>query len=164
MANVLHPGDLAPDFEAEAVFPVEGGDPKHERLRLQDFRGKKNVVLYFYPGDFTPVCTKEACGFRDMYDDLKGKDTEVVGVSIDSSASHERFAKQFGLSFPLIADPEKKLAKQFGATGVLTSLLGRVSRVTFVIGKDGKIAAILKGELSANKHVEGVKNALAKLG
>ena len=148
-------GDVAPDFDLTS----SAGD----RIKLADYRGKKNVVLFFYPGDFTPVCTKEACGFRDLYTDLASKDTEVIGVSVDDDESHRKFAAKYGLGFPLIADPEKSLAKTYGATSFLTAVIGRVSRVTFVIDKTGRVAAVLKGELSAKAHLDGVVAALAAL-
>ena len=147
-------GDTAPEFSGES----DGG-----KISLADYRGKKNVVLYFYPGDFTLVCTREACGFRDMYEDLKGADTEVIGVSTDSNESHKKFIAEYKLPFPLLSDKDKKIAQAYGATNLVTDLLGRVSRVTYVIDKNGKIAAVLKAELSASKHVDGVKEALAKL-
>lgn len=149
-------GDLAPDFDLTS----SGG----ARIVLSSYRGKKNVVLFFYPGDFTPVCTKEACGFRDLYSDLTSKDTEVIGVSTDDDASHRKFAAEYGLGFPLLADPDKKLAKTYGATSFLTAVIGRVSRVTYVIDKTGHVAAVLKGELSAKAHTEGVVATLATLG
>jgi len=148
-------GDEAPDI----VSTTHKGEP----LKLRDFRGKKNVVLYFYPGDFTPVCTSEACGFRDMYEELVGKGTEVIGVSIDSAESHNKFAAKYGLAFPLLSDPNKEIAKKYEAIGFLTTILGRVSRVTFVIDRDGKIAGIFRGELSAKKHYEGVRAQLKAL-
>jgi thioredoxin-dependent peroxiredoxin len=149
-------GAVAPDFTSTSSTG--------ETISLAAYKGKKNVVLFFYPGDFTPVCTKEACGFRDIYDELQGKDTEVIGVSIDSGASHEKFAKANNLGFPLLSDADKALATRYdAASGIFASLMGRVNRVTYVIDKNGKIAAVLKGELSANKHVDGVKNALTML-
>lgn len=148
-------GEMAPDFD---VTSSAG-----ERIKLSDFRGKKNVVLFFYPGDFTPVCTKEACSFRDNYDTLRSGDTEIIGVSADSDESHRKFSATYRLEYPLIADEEKTLAKRFGATGLLTSLIGRVSRTTVVIDKTGRIADVIKGELSANVHVEGAARALASL-
>ena len=150
----LQVGDKAPDF---------AGDSDGTNISLADYKGKKNVVLYFYPGDFTLVCTREACGFRDIYEELKSADTEIIGVSTDSEESHKKFTAEYKLPFPLLADKEKKIAREYGATNLITDILGRVSRVTYVIDKHGKIAAILKSELSANKHVEGVKEALAEL-
>jgi peroxiredoxin Q/BCP len=149
-------GEVAPDFTST----TSGG----ETISLAAYKGKKNVVLFFYPGDFTPVCTKEACGFRDIYDELQGKDTEIIGVSVDSGESHDKFKKAHNLGFPLLSDTDKALATKYGAaSGLLASLIGRVNRITYVIDKNGKIAAVLRGELSANKHVDGVKNALSTL-
>lgn len=148
-------GEMAPDFEATSSAG--------ERVRLSEFRGKKNVVLFFYPGDFTPVCTKEACGFRDFHSTLKDADTEVIGISSDDDESHRKFARTHELGFPLIADRDKSLARLFGATGILTTLFGRVSRSTFVIDKAGRVQAIIKGELSANAHVDGAKRAIEGL-
>lgn len=148
-------GQEAPAFDAVAA---DG-----RRVTLEDFRGKKNVVLYFYPRDFTRGCTIEACGFRDMYEDLVSQDTEVVGVSLDSNDSHEKFAAEHKVPFPLIADANRSLAKSYEAIGRLRGLLGIVKRVTFVIDKDSKIAAILASEVSIDKHLSGVKMALARL-
>lgn len=134
-----------------------------ERLRLADFRGKKNVVLFFYPGDFTPVCTKEACAFRDSYDSLRGADTEVIGISSDSDESHRKFAAAHRLEYPLVADEDQSLAKRFGATGFLTNLIGRVSRTTIVIDKNGRVVDVIKSQLSADAHVEGAARALSSL-
>jgi peroxiredoxin Q/BCP len=151
----LRVGQKAPDFD---VVSSSG-----KTLKLKDFAGKKNVVLYFYPGDFTPICTKETCGFRDMYADLGSKDTEVIGVSVDSDASHEKFVKEYKLDFPLVSDGERQLAKAYGATSFLRDILGKTARMTFVIDKKGEIAAIFQGELSASKHIDGVKDAIKKL-
>src|SRR5258706_15527782 len=107
----LRVGQKAPDFDLTS----SAGD----RLRLSDFRGKKNVVLYFYPHDFTPVCTRETCGFRDMMSELAGKDTEVIGVSFDDDASHEAFRKEHSVPFALVADTQRALAKTYEATGLL---------------------------------------------
>lgn len=152
----LRVGETAPGFD---VTSSSG-----KALKLSDFEGKKNVVLYFYPGDFTPICTKETCGFRDMYADLETKDTEVIGVSIDSDESHEKFAKKYGVPFALVSDKNRDLAKAYGATGLLQNILGKAGRVTYVIDKKGEIAAVFRGELSASKHVDGVKAAVQKLG
>ena len=152
-------GTEAPDFE---VVARQAGAPR--RIKLSELRGQKNVVLYFYPRDFTPICTKEACGFRDMYEELLGQGTEVIGVSVDDDASHDRFAAQHHVSFPLAADPQRVLARAYGATSWLRELTGGTSRITYVIDKQGKIAAVLKSELSAKQHLQGARAALAKLG
>ncbi len=151
----LHIGDKAPDFD------VTAHDGK--RLRLGDYLGKKNVVLYFYPKDFTAVCTAEACGFRDMYDELMGKDTEVIGVSVDDNESHDRFAKKHGVTFPLVADPKKELAAKYQATGFFSDLLGGTKRITYLIDKKGKIAGVFDSAIRASQHLDGVKGAIAAL-
>jgi peroxiredoxin Q/BCP len=149
-------GAAAPDFD------VTAHDGK--RLRLADYVGKKNLVLYFYPKDFTAVCTAEACGFRDMYDELLGKDTEVIGVSVDDNSSHDRFAKKHGVTFPLVADPKKELAAKYQATGFFSDLLGGTKRITYVIDKAGKIAGVFDSAIRAGQHLDGVKQAIATLG
>src|SRR5215831_17670742 len=147
---MLNIGDSAPDFDVVAH--------NGRRLKLSDYRGKKNVVLYFYPRDFTLVCTKEACGFRDMYDDLLSKETEVIGVSVDDDTSHEKFAHKHGVQFPLVAAPEKKLAKAYGAVSRLRDLLiGTTARVTYIIDKQGQIAGVFSSEVLASQHLNGVK-------
>jgi peroxiredoxin Q/BCP len=151
----LRVGDKAPEFN---VVSSAG-----KALKLTDFAGKKNVVLYFYPGDFTPICTKETCGIRDMYADLESKDTEVIGVSVDSNASHEKFAAEYKVPFALVSDEDRELAKTYGATSFLQNILGKAGRLTFIIDKKGTIADIFKGELSAAKHIDGVRSAIKKL-
>ena len=152
----LRVGEKAPDFN---VVSSSG-----KALKLKDFEGRKNVVLYFYPGDFTPICTKETCGFRDMYADLESKDTEVIGVSTDSDASHAQFAAKYKVPFALVSDKNRELAKSYGATSFIRDILGKAARMTFVIDKKGEIAGVFAGELSASKHVDGVRQALEKLG
>lgn len=133
-------------------------------VSLADYRGKKNVVLYFYPKDFTPVCTRETCGFRDMLAELGDDTTAVIGVSADDDASHEEFRSKHQVNFALLTDHDGALAKRFGATASgLGSLLSKTKRLTFVIDKNGTIVEILEGALSASKHVDGARAALAKL-
>lgn len=149
----LAPGDMAPDFDART--------PDGKEIRLSAYRGQKNVVLYFYPKDFTPGCTAEACSFRDAYDELQSGDTEVIGVSLDDDASHTRFAERYGLRFPLVSDPGGRIARSYGALGTIGGLLGMAKRKTFVIDRDGIIRAALHHELRVGRHVEEVKEALA---
>jgi thioredoxin-dependent peroxiredoxin len=151
----LRIGEKAPDFDVVAS--------SGERLRLSELHGKKNVVLYFYPGDFTPICTKETCGFRDAYAELASGDTEVIGVSVDSDESHRKFAEKYSLPFSLVSDEKKELARKYGATSMLRDILGKTSRITYVIDKKGEIAGVLQGELSASKHVEGAKELVKRL-
>jgi len=153
----LQVGQPAPEFEV-----VGQQDGAARALKLSDFRGKKSVVLYFYPHDFTPVCTKETCGFRDLYEGLAKEDVEVIGVSVDDDASHARFASKHGVKFPLVADPQKAFAKRYQATSLLRDLMGAAKRVTYVIDKQGVIAAVFESQLNASEHVDGVKAALAK--
>jgi peroxiredoxin Q/BCP len=155
----LRVGDQAPDFE---VVGQQAGERR--ALRLSDFRDRKNVVLYFYPRDFTPVCTKEACGFRDAYAELQSKDTEVIGVSVDDDGSHARFAAQHRVPFALVADADKALSKTYGAVTALHSLLRTTARITYVIDKHGRIAAVFDSALLASKHVDGAREAIGRLG
>ncbi len=152
----LRVGERAPDFD------VTASDGK--RLKLSELVGKKHIVLYFYPGDFTPICTKETCGFRDAYAELASGDTEVIGVSVDSDDSHRKFAEKYGIPFSLVSDENKELAKRYGATSFLRDILGKTSRLTYVIDKKGEIAGVFAGELSANKHVQGARDLIKKLG
>ena len=151
----LRVGQKAPDFD---VTSSSGA-----KLRLADFIGKKNVVLYFYPADFTLVCTKETCGFRDAYEELAGKDTEVIGISVDSDASHQKFAEKYKVPFALVSDGDRSLAKSYDASGFLRNLIGKVARVTYVIDKKGEIAGVFDSELRANVHVDGVRELIQKL-
>jgi peroxiredoxin Q/BCP len=152
---VLKVGQEAPPFEVKAS--------NGKTLALGDYRGKKNVVLFFYPKDFTAVCTTEVCGFRDMYQDLAGKDTEVIGVSLDSDASHEKFATKHNVPYALVADTQRTLAKSYEAIGGLGGLLGITKRVTYVIDKQGKIAGAFDGTFDADPHLGGVRDTVAKL-
>jgi peroxiredoxin Q/BCP len=152
----LRVGQKAPEFD---VTSSAG-----KRLKLSDLAGKKNVVLYFYPGDFTPVCTKETCGFRDAFAELESAETEVIGVSVDSDDSHRKFAEKYGIPFSLVSDENKELAKKYEATSFLRDILGKTSRITYVIDKRGEIAGVFQGELSASKHVEGARELIKKLG
>lgn len=151
----LRVGQKAPNFD---VVSSAG-----KKLSLRDFEGKKNVVLYFYPGDFTPVCTKETCGFRDLYDGLASDDVEVIGVSVDSDDSHRQFAEKYKIPFSLVSDASQSLAKSYEATGFLRSLIGKSARITYVIDKKGEIAGVFQGELSASKHVDGARELLSNL-
>jgi len=132
----LNEGDRAPAFTA---FTSGGGN-----ISLADFKGK-NVILYFYPRDDTPGCTKEACAFRDHFADFKKKGAVVLGVSGDPVKSHDKFVKKFKLPFTLLADEDKKIVEAYGVWGQ-KSFMGRkymgIYRVTFLIGPDGKIKKI----------------------
>jgi thioredoxin-dependent peroxiredoxin len=132
----LREGDLAPDFTAA----TSGGG----KVSLADFRGQ-NVVLYFYPRDDTPGCTKEACAFRDEFAAFKKKGAVVLGVSTDSAKSHDKFVAKYKLPFTLVSDEDRKIVQAYGAWGQ-KSFLGRkyqgTYRVTVLIGPDGRIKKI----------------------
>lgn len=149
----LKVGDRAPDFTALA----SGGS----KVSLSDFKGK-HVVLYFYPKDSTPGCTKEACGFRDNFAVLRSRNVAVLGVSTDSVSSHDKFAARFQLPFTLLADEDKQIVQAYGVYG-LKSFMGRkyqgTFRVTFLIGPDGRIKQIWP-EVKAEKHALEVLAAL----
>jgi peroxiredoxin Q/BCP len=144
-------GDPAPDFEGPTAEGV--------RLGLKDFVGKKNVVLYFYPRDDTPGCTKEACSFRDNLQSIRSLDTEIVGVSLDGIESHKKFITKYRLTFPLISDKEKYIARAYG---VLKDTRTSTSRVTFLIDKNGKVAQIFP-KVDVTKHTDEVMAALREL-
>jgi peroxiredoxin Q/BCP len=132
----LKPGDSAPDFSLP--------DTEGNIVNLSDLRGKW-VVLYFYPRDNTPGCTKEACGFRDAYPDYQSKDIVVLGVSTDDAKSHAKFSNKFNLPFPLLSDTDARVATAYESYG-LKKFMGKeymgITRNTFVIDPDGKIAKI----------------------
>ncbi|ETN88624.1 thiol peroxidase [Thermus scotoductus] len=152
----MEPGTAAPDF----ALPDQEG-----RIhRLSDYRGKW-VVLYFYPKDDTPGCTKEACGFRDRMGDLQELGAVVLGVSADDVQSHKRFAEKYGLNFPLLADPEREVILAYGAWGK-KNLYGKeyegVLRQTFLIDPEGRIAKVWR-KVSPEDHAEEVAEALRAL-
>ena len=146
-------GDLAPDF----ALPNAAG----EIVRLSDFRGKRDVVLYFYPKDNTSGCTAEACSFRDNYDAISGLDAEVLGISSDSQASHEGFAAQYHLPFPLLSDEGGVVRKRYGVPATLGLLPGRV---TYVIDKQGVIRHIFNSQLNIERHIAEALAGLRAIG
>ncbi len=141
-------GDRAPDFALE--------DADGTTVRLADLRGKP-VVLYFYPKDDTPGCTKEACTFRDQYQDFQDAGARVLGVSSDSSASHRRFAARHRLPFTLLSDRGGKVRRLYGVPATFGLLPGRV---TFVIDPEGMVRHSFNSQLDATRHV---REALAAL-
>jgi thioredoxin-dependent peroxiredoxin len=156
-AEIPKAGDLAPDFSTNAIV----GDQTIP-VRLDDYHGRP-VVLYFYPKDGTPGCTKEACNFRDGYSKLARWGIVVLGCSVDNEDAHRAFAKKYSLPFPLLLDPDKKIARSYGVENGIP-ILGLDSRTTFVIGPDGRIlkvypkvdpaihASEIIDELGANKE------------
>ena len=144
-------GDVAP--------LVSGLNQDGKEWKLADATGKKAVLLYFYPKDETPGCTKQACGLRDSMGDLQKADVEVVGVSFDNVESHKSFIAKHSLNFTLIADPEGKVADAYGVRVVDKN---RARRASFLIGKDGKILHVTDVP-SADTHLTEMKAAVAKL-
>lgn len=147
-------GDKAPDF----ALPDSNG----KTVRLKDFRGTQ-VVLYFYPRDNTPGCTKEACSFNDSLSGIRRKGAVVLGVSADSVASHRKFADAYGLKFPLLSDESRETIKAYGVWKK-KSLYGRqfmgIERTTFVIDPRGKIKAVFP-RVKVDGHASAVVKALA---
>jgi peroxiredoxin Q/BCP len=145
-------GDRAPEFR----LPSGTGN----FVSLSDFIGKKNLVLYFYPKDYSPGCTREACSFRDSYSAFKELDAEVVGISPDSQSSHEKFASAEQLPFPLLSDPDGLMRRSYGVKPSLGLIPGRT---TFVIDKQGIIRHIYSSQIHPNKHVGEALTALRSL-
>ena len=138
---------------------VEGKDQDGKTYKLADEHGKSVVLLYFYPRDDTPGCTKEACGLRDRITDLEKEKVKVVGVSFDSSESHQKFISKFNLNFPLLADTDGRIADAYGVRMTGKNMARRVS---FLIDKDGKILHITDNP-SADTHLSEMKAAVEKL-
>ena len=145
-------GSVAPDFKAN--------DGNGQTVRLKDLRGEK-VVLYFYPKDDTPGCTKEACSFRDAFSDFKKRGIKVLGVSTDSEASHKKFATKYKLPFTLLADPGHAIADAYGVYGE-KKFMGRtymgVKRITFLIDEKGKIKKVFE-TVKPEEHAREVLEA-----
>ena len=145
---MVEEGKPAPDFELES----DSG----ETVRLSDLRGTP-VVLYFYPKDDTPGCTRQACGIRDAWSDFERAGAHVFGVSADTAASHEKFKAKYSLPFPLLADPQHTLGEPYGV-----SREGKNSyeRSTFVIDADGNVAKIMR-RVKPDQHADQVLEALS---
>ena len=148
----LKPGDAAPAFE--------GVTTDGKRVSLSDYRGRK-LVLYFYPKDDTPGCTRQACSLRDGMAGLAAKGAAVLGVSTQDAASHAAFTRKFQLNFPLLADTDGSVARAFGTMGAgglvsrLKSALGLADRVTFIIDEQGRIAHVID-KPDVARHAEEV--------
>ncbi len=142
-------GDVAPDFKL----------PSNARgdVTLSDFKGKKSVVLYFYPKDETSGCTKEACAFRDTYKEFEEQGAEVLGVSSDTVDSHKKFAARHSLSFPLLSDPDGNVRKAYGVPSTLGFMPGRV---TYVIDKQGIVRSIFNSQIHPEQHITQALKAL----
>jgi peroxiredoxin Q/BCP len=149
---MIKEGNAAPDFTAT--------NTNGETIRLKDLRGKK-VVLYFYPKDDTPGCTKEACSFRDAFSDFRKHDIEVIGVSTDSEASHKKFTTKYKLPFTLLADTDHSIADAYGVYGE-KKFMGRtymgVKRMTFLIDEKGKVRKVFE-KVKPEEHAREVLEA-----
>ena len=144
-------GQRAPDFSLTS----QSG----ETVKLSDFLEKKWVVLYFYPKDDTPGCTAESCAFRDSYEIFKDKGAEVIGISSDSTDSHNRFAGKYNLPFILLSDTDNQVRKLFGVPNTLFILPGRV---TYVIDTQGVVRHIFDSQLNFAAHVEEALKTIEK--
>ncbi|HEY0048663.1 MAG TPA: thioredoxin-dependent thiol peroxidase [Pyrinomonadaceae bacterium] len=149
---MLNEGDTAPDFTTT--------DQSGKQVKLSDFRGQR-VVLYFYPKDDTPGCTKQACSLRDSYDVFTEKGIKVLGVSNDDEASHRKFISKFSLPFDLLADTEKEIVSAYGVYGE-KNMYGKkymgINRTTFLIDEEGKIKKTFK-KVNVDEHADEVLKA-----
>ncbi len=145
-------GDAAPDIE----LSTHAG----EQIRLDDYRGEKAVVVFFYPRDGTPVCTKEACAFRDAYEDFVEADAVVIGISADSAARHQAFASSQRLPFVLASDTDGSARHAFGVPKSMGLFPGRV---TYVIDREGIVRHVFSSQLAANRHVTEALEVIRKL-
>ncbi len=154
---MLSEGQKAPDF----TLPTTGG----KTISLADFAGQKTVVLYFYPKDDTPGCTKEACFFRDIRAEFKAAGAEILGVSVDSVKSHEKFAQKYHLPFPLLADEDKSVVTAYGVwkekSNYGKTYMG-TERTTFAIDKQGIVRKIWP-KVSVEGHVDEVLDFMKTL-
>ncbi len=152
---MLKEGDTAPDFFAK--------DQNGESVKLSDFR-RKRVVLYFYPKDDTPGCTKQACSLRDSFDVFEEKGIKVFGVSIDDEESHRQFISKYALPFDLLADTEKEIVNAYGVYGEKNNYGKKyfgINRTTFLINESGKIAKIFK-KVKVDEHADEVLEAFGE--
>ena len=149
---MLKKGDQIPDIELK--------DQNDKLVRLHDHIGKP-LVIYFYPKDNTKVCTAQACGFRDSYEDFKTHGADVIGISPDSVASHQKVVTKRSLPFILLSDPKGKAVKAFKVPTPLFGLL--TGRVTFVIDKDGTIQHTFRADFQAESHVKSAIKVLKML-
>ena len=154
-------GTEAPDFDLPSSLLSDAGKPG-KKLKLSDYRGKKNVVLAFYPLDFSPTCSGEMSCFRDDFGQFQGADTEVVGVSVDSAWCHAAFVEKMGLTFPLVADFHPKGAMAT-AYGLYEADKGFTSRATVIVDRAGKVAFAKDHGLGTPRDNKEILAALAAL-
>jgi len=147
---MLETGDQAPDFTL--------ADQDGQAVRLSECLAEGPVLLYFYPADFTPGCTKEACDIRDMHEDISDVGIRVLGISPQDEDSHTRFRQKHRLPFTLLADPDKEVVKAYGVDGPLGF---GVRRATFLIGQDGSIEDVVVADLLIGRHSDFIRKAVA---
>jgi thioredoxin-dependent peroxiredoxin len=145
-------GSLAPNF----TLPSQSG----KMVSLRDFLGKKPVILFFYPKDDTPGCTKEACAFRERHEDFRELNAEVIGISSDPVESHRSFAAKHELPFTLLSDEGGKVRKLYGASSTFGLVPGRV---TYVLDKEGVVRHLFSSQLGVEEHVEEALEALRSI-
>jgi peroxiredoxin Q/BCP len=150
--GALSVGDPAPDFRLATA--------NGEMVSLADFRGQDDLVLFFYPKDYSPVCSVEACSFRDSYDRFRNAGAHVIGISADSPESHSRFARSLRLPYTLLSDPDGTVRTLYGVPKTLGLFSGRS---TYVIDKEGVIRHIFSSQLLPGKHVSEALAALKAL-
>ena len=148
----INVGDKAPDF----TLPSQMGD----NVTLSEYFGKKNIVLYFYPKDESPGCTREACKFRDQYEVFTNLGAEVLGISSDSLESHKSFATHHGLPFILLSDEDNKVRELYGVPSSMGIIPGRV---TYIIDKKGVVRHIFSSQFQPEKHIEEALKILKEL-
>ena len=146
---MLRIGDSAPDFELKDQFG--------NLVTLEQMAADGDLILYFYPADFSPVCTAEACAFRDSYAGVSSVGAQVVGVSPQSVASHQRFTNSFSIPFPLLSDPRKKVIRAYGVDGPLGF---GVRRVTFLIDRSRVVRNRVVSDLFVGSHTDLLKKTL----
>jgi thioredoxin-dependent peroxiredoxin len=146
-------GSVAPEFTLSSQ--------SREMVSLKDFTGKKPVVLFFYPKDDTPGCTKEVCAFRDHHGEFRKLDAEVIGISSDSVESHERFAAKHNLPFTLLSDEGGKVRRLYDVPSSFGIFPGRV---TYIIDREGTVKHVFSSQLGATRHVEEALKTLQSIG
>ena len=146
----LSVGDMVPEFSLL--------DQNGDEFKIGDHLGRNAMVIYFYPKDDTPGCTKEACSFRDSFEEFTDRNVQVIGISADSVESHLDFAKKYNLPFTLLADTRNEVRKLFG---VKSNLMGLIpGRVTYVIDKSGQVIYVFESQFKATKHISEALHAL----
>lgn len=147
---MLKPGSKAPEFTAS--------DSSGETVTLEALLQDGPLILYFYPADFTPGCTREACSIRDIHNDIIAAGLQVVGVSPQDAASHERFREQHNLPFRLLCDPDKTIVRLYGVDGPMGF---GVRRATYLIGQDQRIVDAIQADIRIDKHNAFIEQAIA---